>query len=240
MFHFERVRTLPSLFYGEKFITFIGAGGKTSFIEFLAKCLLKEGLFPVITTTTKIYAKEPFLVEEKLTDGLMKDKPFIRVGGRIVDGKLDGVKESTLLELGRFYDMVLIEGDGSKGKPLKYPSYHEPVIPQITDLVVLVSGLDGMYKRVDEVVFRWELLNEKEGIRGEEKIDEGRFAALVSGPMLKGIDGKRYVICLNKYDLQRDVKGLERLLAMLLERTHPQFLLVSSFKYGIFYRCEKL
>lgn len=240
MYHYERVKDLHLLLHPYKFITFIGAGGKTSLSEYMAKNFAKEGLVSVITTTTKIYAKEPFILEDNLTEDLLNKRSFFRIGSELKDGKLHGISLQTLLKLGEFYDFVLIEGDGAKGRPLKYPSFFEPVIPEISDFVILVCGLDGLSKKVNEVVFRWELYCEKEGVRGEDRIDERSFLKLVCGAMLKSVGEKKYAIFLNKYDAQSQKKSIINIATNILNLSNAQFVLISSVNYGIFYVVRKL
>ena len=67
-------------------------------------------------------------------------------------------------------DYVLVEGDGSRGMPLKWHGDYEPVLPPNTDVLVLVAGLSGLDRRAEEVVHRW---------RGKERVDEELFARLV-------------------------------------------------------------
>lgn len=235
MFHFERVVSIHTALSPYKFITFIGAGGKTSLIESSASGFMACGQNPVITTTTKIYAKPPYVLESSLTEDLLKSRPFFRIGSNLTDGKLQGVSSKTLSLLGKFYDVILIEGDGAKGKPLKYPMDYEPVIPDSTDLVVLVCGADGLNQRVKDVVFRWDVFCKMEGLEPDRIVDEEMFVGLVCGPMLNKAKGKRYSICLNKYDAVTEKKVLTELIRKIAKRTEPEFLLLSSAKYGIFY-----
>ncbi|MCX7857993.1 MAG: selenium cofactor biosynthesis protein YqeC [Deltaproteobacteria bacterium] len=239
MYHFQRRESLCSLFNQYKFVTVIGAGGKTSLIELLAHDFKEKGLSVAITTTTKIYAKDPYVLEDSLRYDLLRSRPFIRVGKEIVNGKLHGISEETLVSLGNFYDLILIEGDGAKGKPLKCPTDYEPVVPSVTDIVVLVCGLDAINKTVEDSVFRWELLREK-GIDGGEKIDEKRFVELLCGYMLKGINDKQYAICFNKYDMWKNKRSITSLISLLTDSKKPEFILVSSILFRSFYICTEL
>ncbi len=45
---------------------------------------------------------------------------------------------------------VLVEADGSRGRPLKAPAEHEPVIPASTDVVVAVVGLSVIGQALSE------------------------------------------------------------------------------------------
>ncbi|MCS7280290.1 MAG: selenium cofactor biosynthesis protein YqeC [Desulfobacterota bacterium] len=239
IFHQKRVKDLFSLLSGYKLITVIGAGGKTTLIECASKEIKDKGFSVVMTTTTKILAKEPYLLESQLTEELLSLRPLLRIGGELKDGKLHSVSEETLAKLKRFYDVIFVEGDGAKGRPLKYCAEHEPVIPPSSDFVIVICGLDGLGKKVKDVVFRWELLKEMERFSDESVIDEERFVSIVCKGMVRRISGKRYAICLNKYDTIREKTKIYSISRMLGARTDPDFIFVSSLKYGIFYKLEK-
>ncbi len=53
-------------------------------------------------------------------------------------------------------DVVLVEGDGSRGLPVKYPGAHEPVIPENTTEIWLVTGMWALGQPLGEVTHRKE------------------------------------------------------------------------------------
>src|SRR5512137_2799139 len=59
MWYFRKTNPFQSLIAG-KFVTLVGAGGKTSLAEYLAREAVTRGERVVLTTTTKIWAKEPY------------------------------------------------------------------------------------------------------------------------------------------------------------------------------------
>jgi len=65
MWHLQRIDPVTSL-HSLKYIVFTGSGGKTSLMERLAIGFLAAGKRVAITTTTKIYAVEPYVL---LDDG---------------------------------------------------------------------------------------------------------------------------------------------------------------------------
>ena len=46
--------------------------------------------------------------------------------------------------------VVLVEADAPRGRSLKVPAPHEPVIPASTTLVVVVCALDALGQPLDE------------------------------------------------------------------------------------------
>ena len=130
-----------SAILGNKHVSFVGGGGKTSFAEGLAVRALQQGRSVAITTTTKIWARPPFAT---LDHGPWQgDGRFLRIGKTEEKGKLTGLLPEEVEAIGNDFDLVLNEADGAKGMPLKYPASFEPVIPSCTELIVIVAGLDS-------------------------------------------------------------------------------------------------
>ena len=66
---------------------------------------------------------------------------------------------------------LLIEADGSRGKPLKAWAEHEPPIPSFVDLVVQVVGLSGVGKPlIEEYVHRVDIFSGLSGLDLEQMI----------------------------------------------------------------------
>ena len=61
MWHIQKIDP-ADLIVDTQYIAFVGAGGKTSLIEYLAGETAKRNKKTIITTTTKIYAREPYMV----------------------------------------------------------------------------------------------------------------------------------------------------------------------------------
>jgi probable selenium-dependent hydroxylase accessory protein YqeC len=132
-------------------VTIIGSGGKTSLVWHLARHLavspdqqeepsrerLKEQPIPnprtvLVTTTTKM-----FLPTAELSSKI-KSLPNIAIAGRLnpITGKLEALPPEEIAERIAAYDLVLIEGDGSRRRPLKGWAEHEPVVPPFTTATV--------------------------------------------------------------------------------------------------------
>ena len=71
--------------------------------------------------------------------------------------KISGVDLDTLKYLKKSADVVLVEADGAKRKPLKAPADWEPVIPADSDLIIAVAGRSGIGGRIGDVCHRPEL-----------------------------------------------------------------------------------
>lgn len=68
-------------------------------------------------------------------------------------------------------DVILVEADGSQHYSLKYPAENEPVLPKETTEVILVEGLWDLGKPISEAVFRYKLLPECVGLRGDMPVE---------------------------------------------------------------------
>ena len=138
-------------------ISIVGGGGKTTFIKTLANELIEEGKRVLISTSTGIFVPPKNCYNDLFIEKIPSSfKPQIGTITYYAETN-DGIKLWTksvlpieeLIE-GNLFDFVLIEADGSKGKPIKAPSSHEPVIIKYTTITIGVVGLDSIDKLVNE------------------------------------------------------------------------------------------
>ncbi|MCX5818120.1 MAG: selenium cofactor biosynthesis protein YqeC [Proteobacteria bacterium] len=239
MWHFQKI-DLVTFLSNFRFVTYVGSGGKTAFIELCARGLSRRGKSVAITTTTKIFAREPYVLAE---DGAewTKNLGFMRIGKTMSQGKLTGLEFDEIERLGSVYDFVLTEADGAKGKPMKFPAPYEPVIPPFSEMICVLCGLDGLLGRVDEKVFRWELFSQATGIDGTAPVTPQVFLRFFSGDtLLKGVDIERCTVVLNKYDVLRD-RGLALELAKeIIQKTGVQNVIIASSFFNVFYMVRKI
>jgi probable selenium-dependent hydroxylase accessory protein YqeC len=116
-------------------ITFIGSGGKTSLIWHLARhfSFLAEQPFPpeqknrkiLVSPSTKM-KPPPHVIPGITVSGILNEK----------NGKLEALPPLELEALAPAYDLVLIEGDGSRELPIKGWADYEPVVPGFTTMTV--------------------------------------------------------------------------------------------------------
>ena len=233
MWHIQRIDS--PLLSSYKLIAFVGSGGKTTLMEFCARSLVKKGKSVAITTTTKIFATKPFFLFENVYEKHCH-RDFVRIGKNLSEKKLTGLSFDEIEKLCEVYDVVLVEADGAKGKPLKFPSQHEPVIPPFSEMTYVLCGLDGISGRVDKMVFRWELLKNVTGIDGSANINKQEFLRFFSYDiLLKGVDIKRSTIILNKYDVLHNRASAVELAKMIIQKTGIGGVVVASTLFNIFY-----
>jgi probable selenium-dependent hydroxylase accessory protein YqeC len=234
MWHIRKIDPFDSLVRG-RFITFVGAGGKTSLSEHLAAEGVRRGKRVALTTTTKIWVKEPYVTTDR-AGWCHSAERLIHVGKTVEGSKLTGLSTDEVAAMGEHFDLVLIEADGAKGMPLKYPADHEPIIPEFSDGLVVVAGLDGLADRVDEKVFRWKLFSESTGFSGDDRVSREVLLRLFEKDgMMKGVDTEKCTIFLNKYDActeRRDVLALSQALS---EQSRGAPVIIGSIRLGFFY-----
>ena len=241
MWFFRRI-DLFDLFQGYRFVSFVGGGGKTSLAEWVAAAGTRRGKTVLITTTTKIYAKGPYILMENYRPGSARERGLPLWVGKTVEGrKLTGLSEEEVLRLGVEADLVLIEADGAKRMPLKAPAPYEPVIPACSDVVVVVAGLDALGARISEKVFRRDLWCKATGMEGDPLITPDVFSRFFSDDLLmKGVDRSRCLIALNKYDRAGTRNGVLEFGRQIAERAGAPRVLITSPRLGVFYSIERV
>ena len=200
---------LPGAIY-----TFVGAGGKSTAIRLVAGILSRAGARARMTTTTKIGIEEfsnypiSFVkTEDDLQIAVSGHEPVgLIVGSAFHDrGKYGGVDPSLFERLSVDSDTILlVEGDGSRRRPLKAPDDWEPVIPRATAMVVAMMGASGFGEPIDED----HCYNHEAALRilpaGARCFAASEVATLASHPAgcRKGVlPGMRYHVLMNQADL---------------------------------------
>lgn len=217
-------------------VSFVGAGGKTSLIFAWARELAGEGKKVVVTTTTHmlhpgsagdIYSGRAIIYDpgfkvdesEDFTeiDRLLENERIVMLASKEVknESKVTAPPGGILEYAYKAADAVLIEADGSRQMPIKWPKEHEPVVPERTDLSICVAGLSAIGKPVSEVLYGAENMPD---LLRRDTVDEAWIAMIVSHPDggLKGTYGD-YRIFLNQADnenLQQSASDIQRLLAV--------------------------
>ena len=149
-------------------VSVVGAGGKTSLIFAWARELASAGKNVVITTTTHMY--RPERMEEDGIRIVVSDDPERPDKVSVPPAEvLDSLRDTA--------DVVLIEADGSRRMPLKWPADREPVIPDYTDVTVCVAGLSALGRRTADVVYNAEGLPD---VLKRETADMNLIHAIVS------------------------------------------------------------
>ena len=162
-------------------ISVVGSGGKTTLIKRLAAQYRSQGKRVLVTTTTHMFREDDTL----LTDDpgtivrALQEHGYAMAG--IPEGqKIKSLSRETYESVCGFADVVLVEADGSKGLPLKYPNATEPVIPENTEEILVVCGLNAIGKPAKTVCHRLELVKACLDIREDTVITAAHVQKLVT------------------------------------------------------------
>lgn len=218
----------------------MGAGGKTTALRRLALELAADGHRVIVTTTTAVRTNEfdglgaPVIERDeaaltaRLREALADGHVAAAARGAGKDGKLAGLLPATVDGLWRagLADHVLVEADGSKGRPFKAFGPHEPQVPHETTTVVQVAGLDVVGRALsEEVVHRPALLAEALAVPIGAAVTQDVFAAglrLQIARLRETGKGTRVVTLLNKVDACGDERvGRDAGAALLSGRSTP-------------------
>ena len=118
------------------------------------------------------------------------------------------------------FDYIVIEADGAARRSLKACSIHEPVVPECTDCIISLAGLDGIGKPLEEKwVFRSNLFSNVTNLPLNEKITATSVAEILIHDMLSITSAKKDVlkiVFLNKAD-NRELREAGNKVAAVLE-----------------------
>ena len=187
-------------------VAVVGSGGKTTYIEEQAKAYVKQGKRVFVTTTTHMYATQDTLFTNDAAEicACLQTTGYCMAGqradvemtamdpaawsGKNKDSggvKIRALSAEVLAEAAQCADVVLVEADGSKQKPVKYPAAHEPVIPAGTDKIVVVMGFFAAGHPIREVCHRPELVCACLGVDENHRLTEEDLEKLVEEGYLK-------------------------------------------------------
>lgn len=221
-------------------IAICGAGGKSTLMFALAEEFAAAGERVLISTTTKMALEQ---VSGRWPARLVDDAeaicamytvtPSPIIAYRDVDsarGKVLGHQPSTIDRVAAIgaFARILVETDGSAGRPLKAPASHEPVFPDVTDVIVMVAGAKGLQMPLDDtVVFRARLWGERTGIAPGNPVTPESLATMAVDPegfARNAPEGARRVLFINQCDdplrlasARRTLERLDSLAAGTLE-----------------------
>lgn len=172
---------------GGNTVTVIGSGGKTSLIWRMAAGLSgAAGPFRriLVTPTTKMFVPEgkPY---DRYCGGVPPEPvPGVTLAGFFNEksGKLESLPPEELERIRHGYDLVLIEGDGARGLPLKAWAEDEPVIPSFTNITVGILPLWPLGKPVTEkIIHRLPLFASLSGAEEGELLKPEHIRRVISG-----------------------------------------------------------
>jgi len=213
-------------------ISIIGAGGKTTTMYTLAREMAVRGQRVLTTTTTHI-----FFPAKGQTDALIiADKPSallntvrsipdryrrITAAARVTEaGKLAGLQPdqpySLLAKTG--VEAVIVEADGARGRLIKAPADHEPVIPPQSNVVLIVLSAAAINQPLSEAIaHRPERIAAMLGIALGEILTPERVARLLTSEQgsMKDIPEQAQIYALLTHAARETLENVQLLNALL-------------------------
>ncbi len=170
-----------------------GAGGKTSWIHFLADQERKKKKKVLILTSTHIYEPEYFgsVREENGCQTLCQKKQWadeilsrletwgvVIAGIRCGNGKITWVGDEVYERIKKGADRIFVEADGSRHLPIKVPSSKEPVVFSDADLIFVTEGMQALGKPIGQVCHRAEEAVKILGCKREDPVTEEKIRCM--------------------------------------------------------------
>lgn len=229
-------------------ITIIGAGGKTS-LMFSASSLLRNDYKVLVTTTTHIYIPDNNLYDkiimlthfenENYNNILQNNKNGVYViGSHIVNNsKIKGLTFDMLDKITPYFDVVIIEGDGSKEKSLKGWNDNEPVIyPKTTKTIGIVDissiGIDINEENIHRVDKFLDIINDYSN--NKVNIEHLEKLILNKNGLFKFYKGEK-ILFINKVE---DINKRKNALNIIKDIKNENQSYIDKFIYGSIFNNE--
>ncbi|MBP8639386.1 MAG: putative selenium-dependent hydroxylase accessory protein YqeC [Oscillospiraceae bacterium] len=213
-------------------IAVVGSGGKTSIIMQLAEEQKALGKKVLVLTTTHMYVPSKYGVVSGIysdVEKALQTDDIAVVGDKTNDGKITWLGDELYKEILPLADIILIEADGSKRLPLKYPNENEPVIPPEIDIILVVYGLNAIGKNGNEACHRWAFARKAFNIANEdETLKPEHLSLLMKEGYLKPLKTKHPSALVIPLLNQADDKMLEELGKIIIDELKTEIGIVSS------------
>jgi probable selenium-dependent hydroxylase accessory protein YqeC len=221
-----------------------GAGGKTSFCLELCEELKKNSRI-IFTTTTKIFSPKPeemykicigndFLHKKITENGAYIAGREENKEGKLLPFTLD--ETDSLKEKG---DYLIIEGDGSKMKPLKGWSETEPVFVKRTDKTVGIISIRSLGLKINEEnIHRIKIFLEISGAEENETVTKKHLINIINSKngLFKNAKGEK-ILLINQADDEILLEEAVNLAELLIKSNFiPDKIIISSLKKKIYYK----
>lgn len=187
----------------DRVVSIAGAGGKTTLMFALARERARAGRATAVMTTTHILCPKPSETLAVVTGG-PQEAVHAFSQGKIVAAGIPGPESfkmtipaaATVQYLLDHAQALVIEADGSKRLPVKFPNDTEPVLLPQTDRVIVVAGLSALGRPFGEICHRAPLACERLGLSMEEAVTPQVIARLVT----EGYARYKPIVLLNQAD----------------------------------------
>ncbi|MEA4811555.1 MAG: selenium-dependent molybdenum cofactor biosynthesis protein YqeB [Anaerolineaceae bacterium] len=222
----------------------VGAGGKSTLLGFLAQHLASQ---TYLSTTTKLAAAQSALAERHFimdkTEPLPLDEMAQQTGAILLTGPREKDKWTALQEpqlnalkeeAKRQEAWLILEADGSKGRPVKAPAAYEPAIPPWAAFCMVMAGLGAVGKALtEETAHRPQEFSQVAGLLPGAEISLDALICVMCSPCggLKNIppQSKRLAL-LNQADLCAEALTRRQEISAVLHQAGYDFVWIGSLK----------
>jgi probable selenium-dependent hydroxylase accessory protein YqeC len=205
-------------------VTVTGSGGKTSLIMLLAESQRRRKV--LVAPSARILRPEEGSYDRLIPSAHSPALDDPVPGGITVAGELNGESDKIesfplhiLEKQASRYDLVLMEGDGSRGLPLKGWADYEPVVPSFTSFTVAIMPLWPLGSPASEkIIHRLPLFCAISGAVPDETITPGHLAAVIVSR--KGLFAKargRRILFFNQVENSEDMEKARELRGLIRE-----------------------
>ena len=220
-----------------------GAGGKTSFCLELCE-ELKEHNRIIFTTTTKIFFPEVrknykiYVGNDFLHKNLTENGAYITGKEENGQGKLLPFSLDEIDSFKEKADYLIVEGDGSRMRPLKGWNETEPVFVKRTDKTVGVITIRSLGLKInDENIHRLELFLKISGAKEGGYVTGQHLSNVISAEngLFKGAKGEK-ILLINQADNEKEFREALELAELLGKKELlPDKIIISSLKEKKYY-----
>jgi xanthine dehydrogenase accessory factor len=173
----------------------VGSGGKTTYIRRQANAYREQGLRVLVTTTCHMH------LEQGTAEHLSDIAAHLRTQGYCMAGipveaspgerkKIGPLPQAVFEQAIALADMVLVEADGSRGLPVKFPGAHEPVIPPGVDRIVIIQGQMAIGQTILRAAHRPELVCKCLGVPPEHVLTDPDLERVLAEGYLKPLSAR--------------------------------------------------
>jgi probable selenium-dependent hydroxylase accessory protein YqeC len=202
-----------------RLIALVGGGGKTTSLYALAHEARQAGKTVIVTTSTHMVPHPGLFLTGASGRPVLRDLlvqyGIVTVGTLTREDKMTGAEDLSACKAEA--DVVLVEADGARLRPLKAPADHEPVIPTEADAVIALCGMDSLGQSIQAASHRPErvaaLLDKPLGA----VVTPADAARVLLSPQggRKNVGEKPFRCILNKADTPSRCAGAEEIAGIL-------------------------
>ncbi|NYB72573.1 putative selenium-dependent hydroxylase accessory protein YqeC [Sedimentibacter hydroxybenzoicus DSM 7310] len=239
------MNSLSSIFNIKKgdIVSIAGSGGKTTLMYRLAN-ELKDKYKVLVTTSTKIYMPDKkykiYTTVDSYINSFNKLDNGITVIAKdlnIESNKLIGINDDDLDILIKYFDIILIEADGSRGLPLKGWKEDEPVILKASNKTIGIIPANTINKNITtDFVHNHDEFNILTDYSNNLDFEAIGQICIRKDGLFKNSRGNLYLF-LNQADTEEDIKNSGELFAYLEKYKHNFKTCWGSLKKEEYYEC---